>query len=43
MVGDAKAIKGIEKATLQTSSGNVVFEEKPKPRRLQVHFSRYIM
>lgn len=32
MVGDAKAIKGIEKATLQTSSGNVVFEEKPKPR-----------
>lgn len=31
LVGDAKAIKGIEKVTLQTSSGNVVFEEKPKP------------
>lgn len=28
--GDAKAIKGIEKVTLQTTSGNVVFEEKAK-------------
>lgn len=38
LVGDAKAIKGIEKATLQTSSGNVVFEEKPKPAITGVSF-----